>query len=257
MCRSAALCLFALSTFCMTVQAEVNETKEYPNAYHSPAAEKIAPVFHSVVQMELVVKKGDADASVQYVNGVVLNRDGLIASVVNTPGEGTPETGGIEAATILMLDGSGAKAELVRYSSDHGVALFQAPGLDVRPIALAETPLVGGRRVLWHTVFKEGRKTYLYTRALKVYKASHTVGSADDLCLIIDHESSSLTAERSGSALVGPDGTLLGLMGYQPHWNLTKNQSPRTKTAWAVPAAVIAELIAPQDPASELASTER
>lgn len=43
---------------------------------------------------------------------------------------------------------------------------------------------------------------------------------------------------------VALDGTLLGIMGYHKHWNVTpKNSPPRKKLAWAVPAQVIARLL--------------
>jgi hypothetical protein len=198
----------------------------------------------SVLQMEVVVKKGDSDAQIQYANGTVVSRDGLIVSVLDEPGTNQKESGGIESASILLLDGSGAPAEFVAYEPAYGVAVFRAKGLDLRPWALSTAPPVANRRANWHTVYKQGRKTYLYTRPLRVHKAKHQMADTEDLCQMIDPGTSSLNADRSGSALVALDGTLLGIMGWHKHWNVSpKNQSPRTKTAWAVPADVIARLL--------------
>jgi hypothetical protein len=195
--------------------------------------------------MELVVKKGDADARVIYANGTAVSKDGLIVSVVDAPGANDAEDGGIESAAILQLDGSSAAAELVSYEPAYGVAIFKAKGLELRPIALSKSKPIAERRVSWHTVYKNGRRTFLYSRPLRVFKSAHTIADTEDLCLVIDRDAhTALSAARSGSALLSLDGTLLGLMGRLEHWDVSpKNTAPRTKTAWAVPAHVIARLI--------------
>lgn len=223
----------------------INESKEYPNVIHSPSANSTPKVFRSVLQMELVVKKGDRDAEVVYANGTVVTKDGLIISVVDAPGTNDDENGGIESATALKLDGSSAAAKLVSYEADYGVAIFKTEGLELRPLSLSTARPVAERRVSWHAVYKNGRRTVLYSRPLRVYKSTHQVADVEDLCLIIDRDASSaLGPERSGSALISLDGKLLGLMGRLKHWDVSpKNAAPRTKTAWAVPAHVIARLI--------------
>lgn len=224
--------------------SQINESKEFRNVFHSPAADSTPSWVRSVLQMEVVVKKGDSDAQIQYANGTVVSRDGLIVSVLDEPGTNQEEFGGIESASILLLNGSGAPAEFVAYEPAYGVAVFRTKGLDLRPLALSTAPPVANRRANWHTVYKQGRKTYLYTRPLRVHKAKHQMADTEDLCQMIDTGTSSLNADRSGSALIALDGTLLGIMGWHKHWNVSpKNQSPRTKTAWAVPADVIARLL--------------
>lgn len=224
--------------------SQVNESREFPNVIHSPAAKSTPTWVRSVLQMEVVVKRGEAEPKVQYVNGTVVSKEGLVVSVLNQPGANENEAGGIQSASVLTLDGGGAPAEFVSYDPAYGVGLFRVKGLDVRPIALSKTPLVANRRLTWHTIYRDGRKTILYTRPLRTHKSKHAIGSTEDLCSVIDRGTSALSAERTGSALVALDGTLVGLMGWQKHWNVTpKNIVPRTKTAWAVPASVIARII--------------
>ncbi len=77
-----------------------------------------------------------------------------------------------------------------------------------------------------------------------MHKSAHTVGATKDLCEVIDKGSSVLSAERSGSALVAHNGSLVALMGRQKHCNVSPQGTlPRTKTAWAVPASVIAKML--------------
>lgn len=224
--------------------SQINKSKEFAGVYHSPAADSTPSWARSVFQMEVVVKKGDGEAQIQYANGTVVSRDGLLVSVLDEPGTNQDESGGIQSASILLLDGGGAPAEFVAYEPEYGVAIFRAKGLEMRPLALSKAPLVAKRKINWHTVYKNGRKTYLYSRPLQVNSAKHSVGEADDLCQVICTGTSALSAARTGSALVALDGTLVGIMGYHKHWNVSpKNQSPRTKTAWAVPAHVIAGLL--------------
>lgn len=223
---------------------DINESKEFPNVFHSPSADATPKVFRSILQMEVIVQSGEGDPKVQYANGVVLSRDGLIVSVVAEPGASDKADGGIQSASILTLDGGGVEAKLVSYDAVYGVAVFRTRGLEVSPLRLSTAPIVANRRVNWHAIFKNGRKTYLYSRPLRVHKSSYSKSDAAGLCEIIDTGSSSLNADRSGSALVSLDGTLLGLMGRQKHWNVTpKNNPPRKKLAWAVPAKVIAQII--------------
>jgi hypothetical protein len=151
---------------------------------------------------------------------------------------------GIESADVLMLDGSSVAAEVVSYDPAFGVAILRVKDLDLPPLSLSQKSLVAKQRVSWHAVYKDGRKTYLYTRPLHIHKAAHTVGKTTDLCQIIDNGTSALSAERSGSALVSHDRSLVALMGRQKHWEVTpKNSSPRKKLAWAVPASVIAKML--------------
>ncbi len=221
----------------------INQSKEFPNVYHSPSAESTPRAFRSVLKMELVVTPPSSEAEVRYANGVVLTSDGLVASVIDQPASKlAPDT--IESATLLLLDGSSVQAELVRYDAEHGLALFKAIDIGLPPLTLSKKPLVARRRLTWHTVFGDGYRTFLYYRPLQIHKAKQSVNGIDDLCEIIDTESSSLSAERSGSALLSLDGSLVALMGRQPHWNVSpKNVRPRTKVAWAVPAHVIAVLL--------------
>lgn len=236
----------AFLLFCVsTAFSQINESKEFPNVFHSPAADSTPSWSRSVLQMEVVVKKGDSDVQIQYVNGTVVSKDGLIVSVLDEPGKNQAEAGGIQSASLLMLDGSGAPVEFVAYEPAYGVAVFRGKELDIRPLALSKAPLVANRQLNWHTVYRRGPKTYLYTRPLRINKAKHQVAETEDLCEVVCTGVSGLSADRTGSALVALDGTLLGIMGYHKHWNVgPKNQSPRKKTAWAVPAHVIARLLA-------------
>ena len=223
---------------------DINASKEFPNVFHSPSANSTPKVFRSVIPIEVVVKHGDKEASVQYADGTVVSADGLIAVVIGEPGKNQSEQGGIESATLLMLDGSSAEAKVVAFDSANGLGILRVDGLNLPHLRLSTKRLVAKQRVSWHAVFKYGRRTFLYTRPLHIHKAAHTVGETSDLCQIIDNANSSLSAERSGSALVAHDGSLVALMGRQKHWEITpKNQSPRKKLAWAIPAAVIAKAI--------------
>lgn len=223
----------------------INKSKEYANVYHSPSAEATPKVFRSVLQMEVVVKKGDSEAKVLYANGTVVSKDGLIVSVLAQPGAENDESGGIVSAALLFLDGKSAPVKLVAYEPAYGLAIFRAKGLDLPPLPLSKAPLVANRLVNWHTVFKiGGKRTFLYTRPLRIDKTAYAIGETKDLCRIIDRRSSSLSAARSGSALVALDGTLVAVMGRLKHWHVTPKNSPRRlKLAWAVPASVIARLV--------------
>ena len=231
--------------FCVSPAfSQVNESKEFPNVFHSPAADSTPQWFRPVLQMEVVVKKGDADAQIQYANGTVVSKDGLIVSVLDEPGANQKKSGGVESASILMLDGSSAPAAFVAYEPAYGVAIFRVKGLELRPLTLSKAPLVAKRRLNWHTVYRRGRKTFLYTRPLQVHKAKHQMKKTEDLCEVVCTGVSGLSPDRTGSALVALDGTLLGIMGWHKHWNITpKNSPPRKKLAWAVPAHVIARLL--------------
>ena len=227
------------------VKPNINRSKEFRNVFHSPSADETPKVFRSVLQMEIVIKKGDADATVIYANGIVVSKDGLIASVVAAPSTDKDANGGIQSASVLFLDGSGADASLVTFDAAHGTAVFRVKGLEAPPLRLSKAPLVANRLLNWHAVYKiGGKRTFLYTRPLRMYKTTYQVGETTDLCRLIDRGSSSLSAARSGSALVALDGSVVALMGRLKHWNVSpKNKSPRTKTAWAVPASVIAKLV--------------
>lgn len=226
------------------IKPDINQSTEYTGVYHSPSANSTPPMFRSILQMEIVVKRGDEEARVVYANGTVVSSDGLIVSVMDEPNTTTEESGGIISASVLTLDGSGAAAKPVAYESAYGVAIFKVDNLDVPALPLSKAPLIANRKGMWCAVFRDGRKTFLYRRPLQVHKAAYTVGDTTDLCEFIDLGSSSLNAERSGSALIALDGTVLGLMGRQKHWNVSpKNVKPRTKVAWAVPAEVIARLL--------------
>jgi hypothetical protein len=223
----------------------INASKEYPNVYHSPSADKTPKIFRSVIQLEIVVKRGDNEAQVQYADGTVVSSDGLIATVFDEPGANKNKLGGIESASLLMLDGSGVAAEVVAYDSAYGVAILHVADLKLPHLTLSKKSLVAKQRLTWHAVYKNNTKTYLYTRPLQMHKSAHTIGETKDLCEIIDPSMSSLSAERSGSALLAHDGSLVALMGWQKHWNVTpKNSPPRKKLAWAVPASVIAKMLA-------------
>ena len=237
---TAAFLLFCVSP----AFSQVNKSKEFPNVFHSPAADSTPSWVRSVLQMEVVVKKGESDAQIQYANGTVVSKDGLIVSVLDEPGANQNKSGGIQSASILMLDGSGAPAEFVAYEPAYGVAIFRVKGLEVRPWALSKAPLVAKRRLKWHTIYRRGRRTYLYTRPLSVHKAKHQMAKTKDLCEVTCTGVSALSADRTGSALVALDGTLVGIMGWHKHWNITpKNSPPRKKLVWAVPARVIARLL--------------
>lgn len=225
-------------------KANVSQSKEFPNVTISPAAESAPKVFRSVLQMELIVRDGKDDAVVVYTNGTVVSEDGLIVSVITGPGEVKSPTGGVEEAVILMLDGSSTVANLVAFDPAYGVAVFRADGLDVPPLKLSKSKAVANRRLSWHAVYQQGKNTILYTRPLRVSKAAHEVSGTKDLCEVIDPGTSALTAERSGSPLLALDGSVVGIMGRQKHWNVTpKNILPRKKLAWAVPAEVLAKLL--------------
>jgi len=224
--------------------SQVSKSKEFPNVFHSPAADSTPRWISSVLQMEVVVKKGESDPQIQYVNGTVVSKDGLIVSVLDEPGANKDKSGGIASASVLLLDGSGVAAQFVTFEPAYGIAIFHAKGLEVRPLTLSKAPPVANQRANWHTVYKDGRRTYLYTRPLRVHKVQYQMAETEDLCQIIDPGTSALSEERTGSALIGLDGTLLGIMGYQKHWNVTpKNSPPRRKLAWAVPGPVIARLL--------------
>lgn len=222
----------------------INASKEFPDVFHSPSADATPKVFRSVLQLEVVIKRGDEEAQVEYADGTVVSSDGLIATVLDEPGANQDKLGGIQSATILMLDGSSAAAKVVVYDPAHGVAILRVEDLERPYLTLSTKNLVANQRVSWHAVYKNGRRTYLYTRPLHIRKSDHTVGEMTDLCQIIDVGSSALSAERSGSALVSHDGSLVALMGRQRHWDVTpKNSRPRKKLAWAVPAKVIARML--------------
>ena len=226
------------------VRPDINASKEFSGVYHSPSADTTPKVFHSVYQMEIVVKRGDTDAQVRYANGTVVSTN-VIVSVVDAPHTTTEETGGIVSAALLLLDGGGAAADLLAYEPAYGIALFRVRDLELRSLRLSKAPLIANRRVTWNAVFRQGRKTYLYRRPLRISKAELQVEDTTDLCEIMDDGSSSLNADRSGSALVGLDGTLTAIMGRQKHWTVTpKTTTPRKKLAWAVPASVIERLVA-------------
>lgn len=223
---------------------DINESKEFKGVYHSPSADSTPAVFRSVLQMEIVVQEGDGEAEVRYANGVVVSRDGLIVSLFDRPASKLSEKN-IQSATALLLGGGAAEVILVKFDASHGLGIFRAEGLGLPALGLSKTPLVQKRRLSWHAVFRDGRKTFLYSRPLQVHHAKMSIEGVDDLCEIIDRASSSLNADRSGSALLSFDGSLVAIMGRQPHWNVSpKNVQPRTKTAWAVPAKVVADLIA-------------
>ncbi|MEM7477796.1 MAG: hypothetical protein AAF483_22645 [Planctomycetota bacterium] len=222
---------------------DTNQSKEFPNVYHSPSADSTPDPFRSIFQLELVVKQ-DEEAEVIYANGVLVTLDGLIVSVIDAP-ESRLDASDIESATVLLLDGASTELKLKKYDSAHGVAVFQSTGLKAPPMTLSTKSLVAKRRLQWHAVVQNGRKRYLYSRSLQVHKSKKAAGGIEDLCEIIDVAAhSSLNADRSGSALLALDGSLVALMGRQPHWNISpKNVLPRTKVALAVPASVIAAIL--------------
>ena len=55
---TAAFLLFCVSP----AFSQVNKSKEFPNVFHSPAADSTPSWVRSVLQMEVVVKKGESDA---------------------------------------------------------------------------------------------------------------------------------------------------------------------------------------------------
>lgn len=221
----------------------INQSTEYKNVIHSPSADKTPQVFRSVLQLEIVYKPVGGEPEIRYADGVVIARGGLIASVLAEPGsEFTKES--LETVDILMLDGSSIPTEVVAVDPAHGLALVRAKDPNLPTLQLSQRTLVAKRKLNWHVVYRNGQKTILYTRPVEVYKTSFTSGGVDDLCLVIDHESSALTSVRSGSALLALDGSVIALMGRQPHWNVSpKNVVPRTKVAHAVPASIVAELL--------------
>ena len=245
--------LIALTTalvFCVTpafaqkkkVKANTNASQEYKNVYHSPSADSTPQVFRSVLQMEVIAKRGSAEAEIVYANGVVVSNDGLIVAVVDAPG--AKEELEVDSGAVLMLDGTSKAAKLLSYSAEYGTAVFRADSEGLRPLSISKSPLVAKRRLSWHTIYRDGRKTWLYTRPLRVHKSAKEVATTKDLCEVIDLGTSALSPERSGSALLAHDGSLVGVMGRLKHWNVTpKNVTPRTKTAWAVPASVILKLV--------------
>ena len=242
----AMLLLLAPSAFSQPNKPKpnINASKEFPGVFHSPSADATPKVFRSIFQLEIVIKRGEEEAQVMYADGTAVSADGLIATVLDEPGTVQDEQGGIESAAVLMLNGSSASARVVAYDPAHGVAILRVEDLELPPLTLSKKSLVAKQRVSWHAVYKAGRRTFLYTRPLRIHKSAHTVGGTDDLCEIIDVGTSALSAERSGSALVSHDGNLVALMGRLKHWNVTpKNQQPRKKLAWAVPAHVIANIL--------------
>lgn len=243
----AATCLLLLASPVISQERprpDINESTEFPNVFLSPSADQHPRVFGAIFQMEVVVQRGDADAEIVYANGTVVSDDGLIVSVIDEPNSSQDESGGIQSAALLTLAGGGVPASLVAYEPAYGLAIFRVTGLDLRPLVLSQSPPVANRRVNWHAVFKNGRKTYLYSRPLRLHQSSYQLAGTEDLIEIIDAGSSSLNADRSGSALVADDGTLVGIMGRLEHWNVTPASSPpRLKLAWAVPAHVIERLL--------------
>ena len=221
----------------------INESKEYENVIHSPAADSTPKVFRSVLQMEIVVKRGEKEPEIIYANGTAISKEGLLVSVVDEP-RPKADALSIESASVLLLGGEGAEAELISFDPTYGVAIFDAKGLTTPRLRLSNAPPVANRRTNWSTVYRAGEKTILYSRPLRIHKSTFKHGEAADLCEVIDHGTSALTAERSGSAIVAYDGSLVALMGRLKHWNVTpKNVKPRYKTAWAVPASVIKRLV--------------
>lgn len=222
---------------------DINPSKDFPGVFHSPSADSTPKVFHSIFQMEVLVKAPDEEPRIVYANGTLVSDDGSIVSVLDKP-KTAQDAISVLSASVLMLDGSSTAATRVVYEPAYGVAIFRVKGLDIPHLEPSDAPAVAERRVNWHAVFKNGQKTYLYTRPLRVYKAGHQLADTNDLCLLIDPGSSSLNADRSGSALVSLDGKLLGVMGRLEHWNITDKSTPSPKKlAWAVPSDVIARLL--------------
>jgi len=242
--RLTTVLTIALMSCVTPAFSQLSVSKEYANVIHSPAAKSTPKIFRFVLQMEVVIRKGEADAEIIDANGTAVSKDGLLVSVIAEPGENQDENGGIESATVLNLDGGGVAASLVSYAPEYGVAVFRANGLKLPPIAQSTASHVTNRRVNWRTVYRQGDRTVLYSRPLRVHAATHEKAETKDLCEMIDPGTSALSAPRSGSVLIALDGTLLGIMGRLKHWNVTpKNTPPRRKLAWAVPAKLIARLI--------------
>ena len=155
-----------------------------------------------------------------------------MVSVIAGPGEVKSPTGGAEDAVILMLDWSSMVATLVAFDSAHGVAAFRTAELEVPSLKLSKSKAVANRSLSWHAVYRQGKNTILYTRPLRVSKAAHELSGTEDLCEVINLGTSALTADRSGSPLLALDGSPVGLMGRQKHWNVSpKNVLPRENFA--------------------------
>lgn len=226
------------------VTPNVSASTEYSDVIYSPSAKTTPEVFRSVVQLEIAVKENDQEeASIRYADAVVISKDGLMACVFAKPNSHLDKAS-IESVDLLMLDGTAAAAKVLAVDPAHGLALFQVNEPNLSPMELSSRSLVAKRRLNWHAVYRQGQKTILYSRPLQVHRARLKIGNSDDFCQVIDSASSALTADRSGSALVALDGTLVALMGRQPHWDVSpKSVRPRTKVAHAVPASVIRQLV--------------
>lgn len=221
---------------------DINASTEYAEVFHSPSSDVTPEVFRSIFQLEIVTRRAEENRQVIYADGCVVSADGLIATVVAEPGTG-PDTLEIEAATLMTLDGRSVAARILSYDPGYGVAIVRVEDLDLPHLRLSTNKLVANQRLSWHVVYRDGRRTYLYSRPVRIHRSAHTVGATEDLCEIVDTGTSALSAERSGSALVAHDGSLVAIMGRQEHWNVTpRNEHPRKKLAWAVPAHVIASL---------------
>jgi len=222
---------------------DINESKEYSNVIHSPSAESTPPVFRSVLQLEIAVEEENGEAAIRYANGVVVGSKKWIVCVLDQPNSNL-SVERIQSADILMLDGTSVSVKVDRVDAAHGLAVFRAAGLDAPALEISDRAPVAKRRLNWHAVYHQGQKTVLYSRPLQIHKARLTIGETDTLCEVIDHESSALSAERSGSALLSLDGRLVAVMGRQPYWNVSpRSVRPRTKVSWAVPAKVILQAI--------------
>ena len=209
----------------------------------APSADGTPTVFRSVFQLEIAVKPEEGEAEVRYADGVVVAKGGLIASVFAAPNSNMANSN-IGSVDVLMLDGSAIPAKVVAVDALHGLALVRADDATLPALELSDRSPVAKRRLDWNAVFREGQKTILYSRPLQIHRSKVAVGEVDDLCQVIDHASSSLTAARSGSALLSLDGRLVALMGRQPHWDVSpKSVRPRTKVAHAVPARIVRQLI--------------
>lgn len=222
--------------------ANINASKEFAGVFHSPSSDATPDVFRSIFQLEVVINQGEEGPQVIYADGTVISADGLIATVIAEP-RADLDLLTIEAATLMTLDGNSVAARILGFDRAHGIAIVRVEELDLPHLRLSSRKLVANQRLNWHAVYRDGRKTYLYTRPVRIHKSAHTVGNTDDLCEIADFGTSALSAERSGSALVAHDGSLVALMGRQKHWHVTpKSEQPRKKLAWAVPAHVIQAL---------------
>ena len=127
--RLTTVLTIALMSCVSTAFSQLSVSKEYANVIRSPAAKSTPKIFRSVLQMEVVIRQGEADAEIIDANGTAVSKDGLLVSVIAEPGENQDENGGIESATVLNLDGSGVAASLVSYAPEYGVAVFRANGL--------------------------------------------------------------------------------------------------------------------------------